>query len=94
MTTLGFCVFVNFDVDPAGRVKVNLKHVTSSNMLLSYESKDCTKSNYDVKLSQCMHLGIVLSREQLPSWYKRNGHTNLSSILYVVCSVLRGPHRP
>lgn len=73
MTTLGFCIFVNFDVDPAGRVKVNLKYVTSSNMLLSYESKDCTKRNYDVKWSQCMHL---------------------SSILHLVCSVLRGPHRP
>ena len=39
----------------------------SSNMLLSYESEDCTKSDYDVKLFQWMHLGIVLSREQLPS---------------------------
>lgn len=29
-----------FDVNPAGRVKVNLKRVTSSNMLLSSESED------------------------------------------------------
>lgn len=57
MTTLGFCNFVSSDVDPAGGVKVNLKDVKQSNMLLSYESKDYTKSNYDVKSSECMHAG-------------------------------------
>lgn len=36
MTTLGFCIFVKFDVDPAGRVKVNLKDITLSNMLHTY----------------------------------------------------------
>lgn len=36
MMTLCFCNFVKFDVDPAGRVKINLKDITSSNMLHTY----------------------------------------------------------